>query len=61
MIVYVMISKDRYELPLIVADTQSELARLAGVKVSAVSSGISKTKLGKLKRSKYIKVEIDDD
>ena len=44
MILYIMVTRDKYELPLAVADTAAELARMVGVTTNAVLSGISKAR-----------------
>lgn len=56
--VYMLVTQDRYELPLIVADTMAELARLTGQKRSSVASAISHAKK-KGFNSQYVKVVID--
>lgn len=61
MTVYVMVSKDRYELPLIVADTQVELARRAGVRANSIATLLNKHKRGLVKKTRYLCVEIDDE
>ena len=61
MILYIMVTRDKYELPLAVDDTAAELARMVGVTTNAVLSGISKARKGKLKKAKYIRVEVDNE
>lgn len=56
---YICIEKDKYELPLAVADSQRELARMLGVNSRAVSQGIYNSRKGK--NSKYKEVMVDDD
>jgi hypothetical protein len=53
------VTKDEYELPVAVASSPSELARMRGVNPNVISSTISHAK--KLKRPKYYKVEIHDE
>ncbi len=55
MYVYMEITKDRYELPVAVADTMAELAKICGVHMTAISHAINGAK-----RTKYIRVEIED-
>lgn len=59
--VWMQITKDKYELPVAVANTANELAEIVGVDVSAVRSAVSKQKTGKRKVTKYIKVVVEDD
>lgn len=55
--VYVAVTQDKYELPLAVADTIWELARLVGVTDGAICKGVDKAVKGK--KSKYRRVWID--
>lgn len=49
---YLLVTSDKYELPLAVADT--ELARMAGVTVGTVTASLSRRKRAKRPgRSKY--------
>ena len=61
MTVWMLVTKDKYELPVIIAETSTELARICGVSNRTVISGALRSKSGKVKKSRYIKVEIDDD
>lgn len=59
-VVYMEVTKDEYELPVAVADSVTELARLVGIGKSGVSKGISYAeKYGA--RCKYVKVVLEDD
>ena len=53
------VTKDKYELPLIVADTAAELARKLGIHPGPVRSALchARQRGGK---SQYVKVNIDD-
>lgn len=55
--VYLAVTKDKYELPLAVADTMWELARLVGVTDGAICKGVDNAVKGK--KSKYRRVWID--
>lgn len=59
--VYVAYSKKYPYLPIAVADTPAELAKLIGVHRNNILSPISRLKSGKLKSSRYHRVEIEDD
>lgn len=59
MVIYMAISQDKYELPLAVADTVVELAKMLGVSKNTIYSTMSKYKAGERKKPKYIKVKID--
>ena len=55
MTLFMKVTRDRYELPLAVAQTQAELARIVGVDETAVSKGLRN------ENSAYKKVEVEDD
>lgn len=61
MFLWLMITTDKYELPLIVADSPKELAKLAGVSYQNIKTSIYLKNKGKIAYSKYVKVEVDDD
>lgn len=51
---YLLVTSDKYELPLAVADSAEELARMAGVTVGTVTASLSRRKRAKRPgRSKY--------
>lgn len=56
---YLYVSKDKYELPMIVADSAGELAKMLGVKINTIYCGISNERAGRWK-SRYKVVEVDD-
>jgi len=55
---YMMVTDDEFELPLVVADSAQELADIIGRSVNTIYSGISHEKHGRIKSSIYKKVEI---
>lgn len=57
---WMMVSMDKYELPLIVCDSAAELARRIGVPQVNIRSAISKAK-NRGYRCKYVKVAIDEE
>lgn len=58
--IWMMVTLDKYELPLIVADSASELAKKVGVDKNTVMAAVSHVKNGRKNRSRYVKVEVDD-
>lgn len=52
---YMKVTKDEYELPLIVEDSPTKLAERLGLKVGSVTSMVSKN------RSGFVKVEVEDE
>lgn len=53
-------TNDKYELPVAVADTAAELARMVGIKPESIYSIISRERHG-LRHSVYREVEINDE
>lgn len=60
MVLWMKVTDDEYELPLAVADTASELARMCGLNKNGVLVAISNAKRRKTK-CQYVKVVIDDE
>ena len=58
---YVCVTKDKYELPLAVADSVRELAQLRGIKTKTITETLSRVKHGSRGWSSYKVVEVDDD
>jgi hypothetical protein len=52
---YMKVTTDKYELPLIVEDSPTRLAERRGLKVHSVTSMVSKN------RSGFVKVEVEDE
>lgn len=59
--IFMKVTKDEFELPIAIADSQAELARMLGMPKAAVNSNYSKIRSGKVKVSTFKEVEIDDD
>lgn len=57
---WLLVEADEYELPLIVADTARELAEKCGTTKHNVEAFVHKRSTGKIRGSKYIKVENHD-
>lgn len=51
---YLLVTKDKYQLPLAVADTAEELARIVGVNQSTIIKCINRRK-----KSQYIRIYVD--
>lgn len=60
MTLWMCVSMDKYELPIVVADTSTELARMCGVAKGTAASSIHYAKVSG-HRSRYVKVEIEED
>lgn len=55
-----LVTNDKYELPLVVADSVAELAKLTGQKRSSVASAITHAKK-KGFNSRYVKVDVENE
>lgn len=53
--IYMITTKDKFELPIAVAGSAAELARMLGLNLNSVYTAISKHHRG------YYKIEINDD
>ena len=56
---YMMVTTDEYELPLYVTDSVKDLAKVSGCSVHTIHSWVSKYKRGKVKRSRFVKIEVN--
>ena len=57
--VYTMVTDDKYEFPIAMADTATELGKIIGKSDHTIRSSICLYKKGKLKRTRYHKIKID--
>lgn len=60
MIIYMQVTRDKYELPMAVADSIKELARMIGKEPNRISSSMSHAR-AKGYKATYVKVEIEDE
>ena len=58
--VWMKVTKDKYELPVAVAETHSELARICGTTPGNVLSSASRYRHGQ-RRGGYIRVEVEEE
>lgn len=58
---YMAVTTDKFELPLAIGDTASELGMLVGVSANLIHSSISKGQSGKTRKMKFVKVDIYDE
>lgn len=54
--IYMMVSNDKYELPVYIAETAQELADMVGVPKGTIYSSVIKWEKGQVKKAKYIRV-----
>lgn len=59
--IYIAYEKGRQRLPIAVANSPAELARLTQRERSTIESVISKWRHGKIKNPQYACVEVDDE
>ena len=59
MTLYMKVTRDKYELPVAVAETKAELARMLGRTRESVQSAFFHAK--KYKNPTYVVVEVDDN
>ena len=57
---YMEVTRDKYELPLAVADSPYELARMRRVDVTSILKAIRGVKMGTRRKSIYRLVWVDD-
>lgn len=58
--IYMEVTRDKYELPLAVADSPYELARMRRVDVTSILKAIRGLKMGTRRKSIYRLVWVDD-
>ena len=58
--VWMKVTKDKYELPLVVADSCKELASMCGVAMSTILVSVKRCRDCPQYNSQYIKVEVDE-
>ena len=58
--IWMKVTKDKYQLPLAVADSASELARICGTTPNSIVSTFSHYRKGRIDFSSYICVQIEE-
>lgn len=61
MVLYMAVTPDELELPMVVADSCAELAGIFNVKTHVVYSAISHRQSGKNSGRKFVRVEVNDN
>lgn len=59
--VYMAVTKDEYELPYAVADSQTELAKMLEIDPQSVRKAFFDLRHGRCTKTRYREVEIDDE
>lgn len=57
---WLLVTADEYELPLIIADTIRELSRKSGISVNAIRSGANRYRNGKIHHSQYHRISLEE-
>lgn len=60
MIVYMKVTRDKYELPIAVADSVRELSRMTGATENSIWSNITHQKTGEIKHGSFKRVDIGE-
>lgn len=60
MIVYMKVTRDKYELPIAIADTVGELSEMTGASKETIFSNISHQKTGLIKKGSFKRVDIGE-
>lgn len=58
MVIWMEVTRDRYEFPVLIADSGAELARLAGTTYGNVLKAAHRKPK---KRSRFVRVEVEED
>lgn len=58
--IWMMVTRDKYELPLAVADTARELSEITGYGIGSILNGAHGIKTGRYKSSMFRNVKVDD-
>lgn len=58
--IYMEVSSDKYEFPLEIASSIKELSQKCNVSEVSIRSAISKAKNGRIKKSRFVCVNVED-
>ena len=61
MVLYLKVTNDKYELPLAVATSAEELARMTGANANTIRAAVCHYEKGRVKNSVYKRVRIEDE
>lgn len=60
-VIWMEVTSDKYELPVAVADSAEELAKMSGVKRTSIIEQLCRYRHGLYKQCKYRKIELTED
>ena len=58
--IWMKVTADKYELPLVIADSSRELAEMCGTTANSIVSAISHHKKGRTEYSTYVCVQVEE-
>lgn len=61
MMVWMEVTKDKYQLPVAVADSLKELSEITGVSRNAISQSACRMRSGQHLRGRFLSVEINEE
>ena len=59
--IWLKVTLDEYQLPLAVADSAAEMAKMCGTSKNSIVSNWNHYKHGRIKNTSYIYVKVDED
>lgn len=61
MVLYMAVSRDKYELPVAVAESVNELARMLGINEGTIYNHISLVGKNRIRKQKYFRIEVEEE
>lgn len=61
MVIWMEVTKDRYELPVAVADSAKELAAIVGVKKQSICKSVMQARRNKVRQIRFVKVVVEEN
>ena len=59
--IYMKVTQDKYSMPLAIADSPTELAKMTGKTRNSILSAISRYKNGEVKIPSFVVVEVEEE
>ena len=60
-VIWMEVTRDKYELPIVIADDAKELARITGADVRVIYSSASHYKRGDISKTRFHRIEIPEE
>ena len=58
--IWMKVTQDEFELPLAIADSSTELARICGTSANSIKSTVAKARKGIIKNPSYVVVKVEE-